>query len=163
MWKQEEEENTKAQKKIDSLRRKLEEEEAAMKIEAENIKQAAEKEMQKCAEDIKKLQKMVMELSLESEKSKIAAFNMGFPGSRLANATERLAVFLDNFNEAPDVKPERECVMCLSNDIAVVFIPCAHQVLCAQCNVIHEKQGMADCPSCRTAIQKRVSVSYRPD
>ncbi|KAG6428244.1 hypothetical protein SASPL_112495 [Salvia splendens] len=163
LWKQEEKEKTKVQKRIDSLRRKLEEEEAAMKVEAENIKQAAEKEMQKCAEDIKRLQEMVMELSLESEKSKIAALNLGFPGSRLPNATKRLAVFQDNFSEAPDVKPERECIMCLSNEIAVVFIPCAHQVLCAQCNVIHEKQGMTDCPSCRTAIQKRVSVSYRPD
>ncbi|XP_042051696.1 uncharacterized protein LOC121797021 [Salvia splendens] len=70
LWKQEEKEKTKAQNKIDSLRRKLEEEEAAMKIEAENIKQAAEKEMQKCTEDIKRIQKMVMELSFESEKSK---------------------------------------------------------------------------------------------
>ncbi|KAL1548287.1 putative E3 ubiquitin-protein ligase RF4 [Salvia divinorum] len=162
LWKQEEKEKTKAQKKIDSLR-KLEEEEASMKTEAENIKQAAEKEMQKCAEDIKRLQKMVMELSLESDKSKIADLNMGFPGSRLPNVTKRLAIFQDNFCEAPDVKPERECVMCLSNEISVVFIPCAHQVLCAQCNMVHEKQGMTDCPSCRTAIQKRVSISYRTD
>ncbi|KAG6428243.1 hypothetical protein SASPL_112494 [Salvia splendens] len=104
-------------------------------------------------------------MKLESEKSKIAAFNLGFPRSALPNASKRLAVFQGKFCEAPDVKPERECIVCLSNEIAVVFIPCAHQVLCAQCNLIHEKQGMTDCPSCRTAIQKRVCVcvSYRPD
>ena len=152
--KQAEKEKSKAIENIDSLRRKLEEEEASMKIEAENIRQTTEKKMQKYDEDIKRLQKMIMEFSLAAaDISKIAALNV----------TKRLAVFQENFSEAPYVKRERECVMCLTNEISVVFIPCAHQVLCVQCNVIHEKHGMTDCPSCRTAIQKRVSVIFRVD
>ncbi|KAK4408029.1 putative E3 ubiquitin-protein ligase [Sesamum angolense] len=130
--------------------------------------------MQKCEEDIKNLENMISELRLESDKSKIAALNVGygsclagenisaFPGMHLPKITKRLAVFQDNFG-GDDVKPERECVMCMTDEIAVVFLPCAHQVLCGQCSVLHEKQGMNDCPSCRTTIKKRISVTYRAD
>ncbi|KAH6827650.1 hypothetical protein C2S53_020345 [Perilla frutescens var. hirtella] len=169
LWKQEEKEKLKNQKQIDSLRRKLEEEEAVMKAEADNIKKAAEKDMLRCEDGIKNLQNMIAEMRLESNRSKIAALNMGYgsyltglPGSQLPKVTKRLAVFQD-FGEEPDVKQERECIMCMTDEISVVFIPCAHQVLCGPCNVLHEKQGMNDCPSCRTIIQKRVSVTYRAD
>ncbi|KAJ0547264.1 putative transcription factor C2H2 family [Helianthus annuus] len=50
--------------------------------------------------------------------------------------------------------------MCLSEEMSVVFLPCAHQVVCTKCNELHEKQGMKDCPSCRGPIQQRVSVRY---
>ncbi|GFP98618.1 putative E3 ubiquitin-protein ligase rf298 [Phtheirospermum japonicum] len=50
--------------------------------------------------------------------------------------------------------------MCLSEEMSVVFLPCAHQVVCTTCNELHEKQGMKDCPSCRGPIQRRVCVRY---
>lgn len=166
LWKQEEKEKLKAQKQIDSIRKKLEDEEAVLKVEADNIKKKAENDMLKCEDDIRNLENMIAELRLESNKSTIAALSIGYgskaagrPGSQLPKVTKRLAVFQDNFS----VKPERECVMCLTEEIAVVFVPCAHQVLCGPCNALHEKQGMNDCPSCRTAIQKRISVTYRSD
>ena len=55
-----------------------------------------------------------------------------------------------------DIQRERECVMCLSEEMSVVFLPCAHQVVCAKCNDLHDKQGMKECPSCRALIQRRV-------
>ncbi|GFY85195.1 RING/U-box superfamily protein [Actinidia rufa] len=58
------------------------------------------------------------------------------------------------------VKRERECVMCLSEEMSVVFLPCAHQVFCTTCNELHEKQGMKECPSCRSPIQHRIRVRY---
>lgn len=170
LWKQAEKEKLKAQKQFESLRRKLEEETAVMKAESDKVKLAAEKEMQKCEDDIKNLQNTIAALRLESNRSKIAALNMGYgsylpdlPGSQLPKVTKRLAAFQDNFSEEPDVKPERECVMCMTDEISVVFVPCAHQVFCGDCSALHEKQGMNDCPSCRTPIKKRVSVIYRPD
>lgn len=57
-----------------------------------------------------------------------------------------------------DVQRERECVMCLTDEMSVVFLPCAHQVVCLKCNELHEKQGMTGCPSCRTPIQRRICV-----
>lgn len=65
-----------------------------------------------------------------------------------------------NSEKFAGVKRERECVMCLSEEMSVVFLPCAHQVVCAMCNESHEKEGMKECPSCRTAIQQRISVRF---
>ncbi|KAI3472685.1 hypothetical protein Pfo_030834 [Paulownia fortunei] len=107
----------------------------------------AQTNMQKCEDNIKNLENMISELRLESDKSKIAALNVGygsclagenvstFPGMQLPKITKRLAVFQDNFG-AGDVKPERECVMCMTEEISVVFLPCAHQVLCGQCRLV---------------------------
>ncbi|KAL0302939.1 UNVERIFIED_CONTAM: putative E3 ubiquitin-protein ligase [Sesamum radiatum] len=58
------------------------------------------------------------------------------------------------------VKRERECVMCLSEEMSVVFLPCAHQVVCTTCNELHEKQGMKDCPSCRSPIGNKYSFLH---
>ncbi|KAJ0035107.1 hypothetical protein Pint_24978 [Pistacia integerrima] len=33
-------------------------------------------------------------------------------------------------------------------------------VVCTTCNELHEKQGMKDCPSCRSPIQRRIPVRY---
>ncbi|KAK6120113.1 hypothetical protein DH2020_046149 [Rehmannia glutinosa] len=163
LFKQEEKEKLKALKRIDSLRGKREEDEARLKVEADSIKQIAQTNKQKCEDNIKNLASMISELRLESDKSKIAALSVGygptFPENQIPKITP---VFHDNFG-AENVKPERECVMCMTDEISVVFLPCAHQILCAQCNVLHEKQGMNDCPSCRTAIEKRVSVNFRVD
>ncbi|KAJ0093724.1 hypothetical protein Patl1_25514 [Pistacia atlantica] len=67
---------------------------------------------------------------------------------------------LYDFSGTGGVKRERECVMCLSEEMSVVFLPCAHQVVCTTCNELHEKQGMKDCPSCRSPIQRRIPVRY---
>uniref|UniRef100_A0A3Q7HM77 RING-type domain-containing protein n=1 Tax=Solanum lycopersicum TaxID=4081 RepID=A0A3Q7HM77_SOLLC len=49
---------------------------------------------------------------------------------------------------------ERECLMCMG------FLPCAHQFLCEDCNVLHQRKGMDICPSCRTQIKERISVHF---
>ncbi|CAA2940092.1 putative E3 ubiquitin-protein ligase RF298 [Olea europaea var. sylvestris] len=164
LWRQEEQEKRTAVSHIDSFKKKREEEDALAKAEEDDLKQVAELDVQKCKDDIKKLENMISELRFESEASKIAALKRGidpgyastFQGSHGTG----FSTFQDKFG-AGSVKPERECVMCMTEEISVVFLPCAHQVLCTQCNVLHEKQGMNDCPSCRTLIQKRIAVCYR--
>ncbi|KAL3531386.1 hypothetical protein ACH5RR_010708 [Cinchona calisaya] len=176
LWKQEEREKLKHDRQAELLKRESEQQKARTKAEEDNMRETDERNMQVCVEHIKKLENEISELRLESESSKIAALlggvDMGYDssliGSRIASACQgfqvpkvnkRLAVFQDNFG-AGSGKPERECVMCLTAEMSVVFLPCAHQVLCAECNVLHEKQGMKDCPSCRTVIQKRIPVRY---
>ncbi|KAL8522868.1 hypothetical protein ACS0TY_012991 [Phlomoides rotata] len=152
LYKQEEKEKLKAMKEREALARKREGDNALTEVEAERIKQMAELDMKKYDEDIKNLQNMISKMRLKYDKSRIAALNVGygnFPGTQLAKHIG-----------AGDVVRERECVMCMTDEIAVVFLPCAHQVLCVNCSALHEKQGMNDCPSCRTTIQRRVTVTY---
>ncbi|KAK4482245.1 hypothetical protein RD792_009396 [Penstemon davidsonii] len=158
LLKHEEKEKVRVSTQIDSLRGKREEDNALTNEEVENIKQNADTNLNKCIESIKNLENINSQLRMESNKSKIAALNVGYTGNE--NVGKRLAVFEENFG-VESVKPERECVMCMTEEISVVFLPCAHQVLCGECSRLLVKQGMNDCPSCRTTIQKRISVSYR--
>ncbi|CAN6460275.1 unnamed protein product [Victoria cruziana] len=52
----------------------------------------------------------------------------------------------------------RECVVCMREEVSVVFLPCAHQVICVGCNETHEKQPKKRCPSCNTVIEHRIRV-----
>ncbi|KAM3267362.1 putative E3 ubiquitin-protein ligase [Capsicum chacoense] len=132
------------------------------KTEEDNMRETAESNMKKCKEDIRKLESEISLLRFQSEGSKIEALRRGINNMELQSPkiTKSLAsVFEQNLGSA-SVEIERECIMCLSEEKTVVFLPCAHQVLCSQCNVLHEKQGMNDCPSCRTPIKKRINVQF---
>lgn len=144
----------------DSVKAEREQWGVESKMEEDNMREMAESNMQKCKEDIQKLESEIARLRLQSEGSKIEALRRGID-VRLQSPkiTKNSALFDDNFGSR-SVEMERECVMCLTEEMSVVFLPCAHQVLCGQCNVLHEKQGMNDCPSCRTPIKKRINVRF---
>ncbi|XP_019197525.1 PREDICTED: putative E3 ubiquitin-protein ligase RF298 [Ipomoea nil] len=148
--KKEKEEHVRQAKFLQGKRERLG---ALAKIEEDNIRENAEKEMQKCKNEIDKLASEISVRILASEASKIEALRRG-----IGSGYGKLGPMMREGGE----KRERECVMCLTDEISVVFLPCAHQVLCTQCNIRHEKQGMNDCPSCRTPIKTRINVRYSP-
>ncbi|CAN4101941.1 unnamed protein product [Withania somnifera] len=158
---QQEREKQRFLQQADSLKAEREKLGVQSKMEEDNIRETAESSMQKCKEDIRKLENEISLLRFQSEGSKIEALRRGINNTRPQSPKipKSSAVFDENFDSA-SVKIERECVMCLTDEMKVVFLPCAHQVLCAQCNVLHEKQGMNDCPSCRTPIKKRINVQF---
>jgi len=131
------------------------------------IKIKAERNLQRHKDDIQKLEKEISELRLKTDSSKIAALRMGIDGSYaskclyMKNGTASfISELVMDHSATGGVKRERECVMCLSEEMSVVFLPCAHQVVCTTCNELHEKQGMQDCPSCRSLIQQRIVVRF---
>jgi len=50
---------------------------------------------------------------------------------------------------------ERLCVICLSNERNVVFIPCNHMCTCIDCGSI---QSIQTCPICRSNIQDKLCI-----
>ncbi|KAL6271716.1 hypothetical protein ACE6H2_028627 [Prunus campanulata] len=175
-WKWENTENEKLLAHANSIRNEREQREALAKVEEDRIKQKAENDMQKYMEDIKELESKLSEFQLKSDSSRIAALRRGAAGSFGGCLSDRKTVMAtkgtQNFTSIKRVmnsedyfgtgslRQDRECVMCLSEEMSVVFLPCAHQVVCAKCNELHKKQGMEDCPSCRTPIQRRINVQY---
>ncbi|KAI3979666.1 hypothetical protein MKX01_013761 [Papaver californicum] len=161
-----------------SIRKERLQIEASAKSKEDMIKMKAEQDLQRYKEDIQKLETEIAQIRLKNNSSKIAALRRGIDGiyaSRLTdgknaltvkggtNQTQHISGTMADLNEysgSRDVKREWECVMCLSEEMSVVFLPCAHQVVCIKCNDLHEKQGMKDCPSCRTPIQRRIPVRY---
>ncbi|MCL7039524.1 hypothetical protein MKW94_011077 [Papaver nudicaule] len=152
--------------------------EVSAKSKEDMLKMKAEQDLQRYKEVIRKLETEIYQIRLKNDSSKIAALRRGVDGSYASlltdvknainvkggtNQTQHISgtmADLDEYLGSRYVKRERECVMCLSEEISVVFLPCAHQVVCTKCNDLHEKQGMQDCPSCRTPIQRRIPVRY---
>ncbi|CAL1397033.1 unnamed protein product [Linum trigynum] len=180
-WKQEEKAKEELLSQASKIRKEREKIESWSKSKEDMIKLKAETNLQKHKEDIQKLEKEISQLRLKADSSKIAALRRGIDGTRapmdfktnpaVRKETNRSnhglpEVVITDFNDYclddGGVKRERECVMCLSEEMSVVFLPCAHQVVCTNCNELHVKQGMKDCPSCRSFIKRRVAVRYAP-
>jgi hypothetical protein len=174
-WKQEEKAKEELLMQANSIRKEREQIETSATSKENMIKSKAEKNLQKYKDDIQKLEKEISQLRLKTDSSKIAALRRGIDGSyanRLMeirngpdhkeSRTPYISKVVRDFQDysGTGVKREWECVMCLSEEMAVVFLPCAHQVVCTTCNELHEKQGMKDCPSCRSTIQRRIPVRY---
>ncbi|XP_063697339.1 death-associated inhibitor of apoptosis 2-like [Culicoides brevitarsis] len=65
----------------------------------------------------------------------------------ISKETEELTLEEENKR----LKDARECKICMSNEIGVVFIPCGHLVTCVQC-----AWAMTTCCMCRSEIKGRV-------
>ncbi|KAM3356044.1 putative E3 ubiquitin-protein ligase [Capsicum galapagoense] len=139
-----------------SLKAKREQLVAQGKLEEDNLREPAKRNLQNCKEDIQKLESEISQLRLQSERSEIEALKRGTPQMR-----KGLAAYEGSSGSAV-LKMERECVMCMSEPKSVLFLPCSHQVLCADCSMRLQKKGMVECPSCRTPIKQRIHVRF-PD
>ncbi|KAB5573900.1 hypothetical protein DKX38_001094 [Salix brachista] len=53
---------------------------------------------------------------------------------------------------------DRECMICKKDEVSIVLLPCAHQVICASCSDNYGKKGKAACPCCRVPIEQRIRV-----
>lgn len=175
-WKQEAKAKEELLAQASLLKKEREQIEVSLKTKEDSMKSKAESNLHKHKDDIQKLEKEISKLRLMTDSSKIAALKRGIDGnyaSRLIDSTyapipkeshisyiSKVVNDFEDYSGAGGVKRERECVMCLSEEMSVVFLPCAHQVVCRTCNELHEKQGMEDCPSCRSPIQQRICVRY---
>ena len=153
-----------------SIRKGREHLEAAAIVEEDKIKLKAEKDMQKYGVEIKKLKNRSSKLKMKLDSSKIAALRRGtdggngpssfvYEGNQIPSFSKRVVDIKDH-SGSRGLKQERECVMCLSEEKIILFFPCAHQVLCVKCNELHQKQGMKDCPACRTPIVCRICARF---
>ena len=149
-----------------SERIKQEKIESSAKLQENALIVKEENDLQKYKNDIRRLEQQTAQLRLMTDSSKFATLKWGTnksyasclsDGRKSSNALYLTKIIVQDLG-SDDVQPERECVMCLTEEMSVVFLPCAHQVVCTKCNELHEKQGMKDCPSCRTPIQRRISV-----
>ncbi|CAN4112828.1 unnamed protein product [Withania somnifera] len=175
-WRQEEKVNEDLLKQAKSLRKEREQIETSSKSKEDKTKLKAESSLQKYKDDIERLEKEIFQLRPKIDSSKIAALKRGIDGSYASKLTDSrnaplpkdtqipyistLVTDFEEYSQNGGVKRERECVMCLSEEMSVVFLPCAHQVVCTTCNELHEKQGMKECPSCRSLIQQRVCARF---
>ncbi|OIV94663.1 hypothetical protein TanjilG_25887 [Lupinus angustifolius] len=64
---------------------------------------------------------------------------------------------LEDFSEK-EVSSDRQCIICNKDEVSIVFLPCAHQVMCASCSEEYGRKGRAACPCCWVPIEQRIRV-----
>ncbi|OIV91313.1 hypothetical protein TanjilG_01844 [Lupinus angustifolius] len=159
----EEAEKEKLLAQVASIRREGKQLAEHIKAEEDKIRKKAACKLQKYVDLIVKLESQLEEVKQKSESAKTAALHKGEPSGSKKPCTSKTVVSCQAKSAARSFRREQECVMCLSEEASVVFLPCAHEVLCPACNKLHEKQRMKDCPSCRTPIQHRIHVRFAAD
>ncbi|WOK95970.1 hypothetical protein Cni_G04677 [Canna indica] len=150
-WKQEEKAKQEALMQVAAERNEREQIEASAKLEEAAVLLKTESSLKRYKDDIRRLENQIATLRLNSC-TKIPALSWE------TNARNNSETVGSRGSGNGDIQRDRECVMCLTEEMSIVFLPCAHQVVCAKCNELHEKKGMKECPSCRTPIQRRIRV-----
>ncbi|CAH1431747.1 unnamed protein product [Lactuca virosa] len=162
----EERETAKVVNKAECIKNERERIEALAMAEYEIMKGKAEEEFKKNETENKRIEYEISAFKLEAESKRIAemymSMNMNMDSSKgledFRNMSKKRKKKKKKMMKKKK-KKDRECVMCLNEEMTVVFVPCGHQVLCKACNVKHEER-MNECPSCRTPIQKRINARF---
>ncbi|PKA66492.1 Putative E3 ubiquitin-protein ligase RF298 [Apostasia shenzhenica] len=166
-WKLEEKSKSEVLFHVKTERKVREKLESSRKSKENEIMIVAENGLQKFKDDIRRLESQITQLRLLADSSKLVAIRSStdssyalkvVDGKKNNDRNNSVNKLLDLHEQEAEVRRDRECVMCLSAEMSVVFLPCAHQVVCGSCNELHEREGMKDCPSCRTTIQRRICI-----
>nr|KAJ0200483.1 hypothetical protein LSAT_V11C600331880 [Lactuca sativa] len=108
----------------------------------------------KCQKD--DIQRLEQELSRVKSLTDPDHYRASLFGTHFGNDTigKMLHGSSDEGDESDD-EAYYECVMCGENEVSVVFLPCAHEVVCGDCNKGLKKD---ECPTCGVAIEQRIRV-----
>lgn len=152
---------------MEEERRLKEAAEANCKRRLEALRLKIEIDFQRHKDDHQRLEQELARLKAQSNELQHESNNpmTGNSNGILPQGREPIAKLLQEFdrldNKSSSEKSasyDRNCILCHKDEVSVVFLPCAHQVLCVNCNESYMKKGKATCPSCRVPIERRIRV-----
>ncbi|XP_076912085.1 MND1-interacting protein 1-like [Bidens hawaiensis] len=161
-WKQEHKAKEHALAQVEEERRLKEATEAKNKRKQEALRSKFELDFQRHKDDLQRLEQELARLKLSKNSynnqptTDSANEDPNKPQSTIARMLNELDS-LDDFDEK-ESGVDRECIICLKDEVSVVFLPCAHQVVCASCNEEYANKGKSTCPVCREVIDQRIRV-----
>ncbi|KAK4368730.1 hypothetical protein RND71_012522 [Anisodus tanguticus] len=136
--------------KIEEDRRLKKAVEATNKRNLEALNLKIEIDFQGHKDDLQRLEQELSRLKVSAQTTELPerdAARMPHDFDRLEDSSEK------------DVSGDMECLICMKNEVSIVFLPCAHQVLRANYNDNYMKKGIVICPCCRVPIEQRIWVS----
>lgn len=156
-WKQEQKAKERALAQVEEERRLKEATEANNKRKHESLRSKIEVDFQRHKDDLQRLEQELSRLKLSTNPSAPQTIPNG---SHPTPTIARMLHELDDLDDSDEKETgvDRDCIICLKDEVSVVFLPCAHQVLCATCNDEYGTKGKATCPICRVAIEQRIRV-----
>ncbi|KAH6783185.1 RING/U-box superfamily protein [Perilla frutescens var. hirtella] len=166
-WRQEQKAKELVVTQLEEERRIKEASEANNKRKLEALRLKIEIDFQRHKDDLQRLEQEYARLkeSAQSTEVESQANDLWTENSNGVNSQgETIARLLHELDQLEDstekmvVNCERDCMICMKDEVSVVFLPCAHQVICANCNDHYGKKGKAACPYCRVPIEQRIRV-----
>ncbi|KAG2680238.1 hypothetical protein I3760_11G089200 [Carya illinoinensis] len=165
-WRQELKAKELAFAQVEEERRSKEAAEASNKRKVEALRLKIEIDFQRHKDDLQRLEQELSRL-----KASAPSPESHYPSNMVSTAYteeakpkgETIAKLLHELYGEEDSSDkeancDRECMICSKDEVSVVFLPCAHQVLCANCSDSYGKRGKATCPCCRVPIEQRIRV-----
>lgn len=152
---------------VEEERRLKEATEASNKRKHEALRLKIEIDFQRHKDDLQRLEQELSRLKTSSQSTELHRQPSNLSGGNYESPNrkgETIAGLLHELDKLEDSSEkevsnyDRLCLICLKDEVSVVFLPCAHQVVCANCNEDYGKKGKATCPCCRVPIEQRVRV-----
>lgn len=164
-WKQAKKDKERAQAQVEEERRLKEAAEASSKRKLESLRLKIEIDFQRQKDDIRRLEQELSRLKMSASAQSADVHH----GSHASPATkseggkpegEAIARLLHQLEleDSPEVNRDRQCILCMKDEVSVVFLPCAHQVICANCSDSYWGKGKTTCPCCRVPIEQKIRV-----
>ncbi|KAL5550904.1 hypothetical protein UlMin_001080 [Ulmus minor] len=164
-WKQEVTAKELAMEKVEEERRLKEAAEANNKRKLEALRLKIEIDFQRHKDDLQRLEQELSRLKASPQFTELHPLNTAplgnVEGTKPGGETiAKLLRELDNLNISSEKEGNhnRQCMLCSKDEVSVVFLPCAHQVVCYSCSDDLEKKGKATCPCCRVLIKQKIRV-----
>lgn len=140
--------------------------EASNKRKVESLRLKIEIDFQRHKDDVQRLEQELSRLNKASStdssfKSDNTSHTKGKSDKSKGEAMSKLLLKeLDRLDGSYEKEADydRECLLCMKDEVSVVFLPCAHQAVCASCSDSFMGGGKATCPICRAPVQERIRV-----
>ncbi|KAL9242707.1 hypothetical protein vseg_016682 [Gypsophila vaccaria] len=160
-WRHEVKDKELAMALVEEERRSKETTEGNNKRKLEALRLRIEIDFQRHKDDLERLEQELSRLKASAQiiepNDPSDAFTTGSPETA-KHQCQTIARLLHELDEPEREGNDRECIICLKDEVSVVFLPCAHQVMCVGCGEDYGKKGKATCPCCRVPIEQRIRV-----
>lgn len=146
---------------VEHERRLKEAAEANSKRRLETLRLKFEIDFQRQKDDQERLQQELSKLKASVEFNELQHDSNNRMSSIERETIEKMLEELDILDKSSlekEASYNRECLLCRKDEVCVVFLPCAHEVLCVNCNETYMRKGKATCPCCRVPIDRRIRV-----
>ncbi|KAL9663721.1 hypothetical protein QQ045_019112 [Rhodiola kirilowii] len=159
-WKQEIKAKDQALAQVEELRLTKEATEAEYKRRHEALRLKIEIDFQRHRDDLQRLEQELQRLKLSGNPVSSLSTKKSMSDKPQEDTIARMLNELDLMDDSSDNEAyiNRKCLICMKGEVSVVFLPCAHQVICSSCNETYGRKGKPTCPCCRSPIQQRISV-----
>ncbi|XP_065877340.1 MND1-interacting protein 1-like [Euphorbia lathyris] len=144
---------------VEEERRNKDAAEVSNKRKHEALRLKIEIDFQRHKDDLQRLEQELSRLKSSAEMDLNQQLNSGPVGKaeKTKPQGETIAKLLHELDKL-EVSSDRDCIICMKDEVSVVFLPCRHQVMCSSCSDNYGKKGKVTCPCCRVPVEQRIRL-----